>query len=97
MAREATLVAVLWLPSAESAPVTESPYESLKLLTPAMSLVPPDAFAAASERVGLQELKTDTIPLRKGKAFFVGRYRKTASARALSGSRRAGRPHVRMP
>lgn len=47
MAPEATLVAVLQLPSAKSAPVTESPYKSLELLTPAMRLVSPEEFTAA--------------------------------------------------
>jgi SAM-dependent methyltransferase len=76
MARGAILVAVLQLPSPESAPVTATRYKSLELLSPIMNLVSPSGFSNMCCRVGLQKIKTDTIPLKKGKAFFVGYYRK---------------------
>jgi SAM-dependent methyltransferase len=72
----AILVAVLQLPSPESAPVTSTRYKSLELLAPIMKLVSPSAFSDMCKRLGLQQIKTDSIPLKKGKAFFVGFYRR---------------------
>ena len=69
------LLAVLQLPSPDSAPVTATPYRSLERLAPIMKLVPPSTFAGLCRRVGLQQIKTDTIPLKKGKAFFAGYYK----------------------
>jgi len=70
------LVAVLQEPSDESAPVTETPYKSLELLAPVMKLVPSEAFSKACGRVGLGLARADTVPLKKGKSFFVGTYQK---------------------
>jgi hypothetical protein len=72
------LSAVLQLPSTESAPVTATNYKSLELLSPIMNLVAPTEFSTRCGSVGLKKIKTDTIPLKKGKAFFVGFYRKNA-------------------
>lgn len=72
----AILAAVLQLPSLESAPVTSTRYKSLELLAPIMKLVSPSAFSNMCKRLGLQQIKTDSIPLKKGKAFFVGFYRR---------------------
>lgn len=72
------LVAALQLPSSESAPVTPTPYISLKRLAPIMNLVPPAEFSEACASVGLHSAKMQTIPLPQGKAFFVGHYRKAA-------------------
>lgn len=69
-------LAVLQEPSTESAPVTATRYKSLELLSPIMNLVSPMEFSNMCRSVGLQEIRTDTIPLKKGKAFFVGLYRK---------------------
>jgi SAM-dependent methyltransferase len=69
-------LAVLQEPSTESAPVTATPYKSLELLSPIMNLVSPTEFSNMCGRVGFQKIRTDTIPLKKGKAFFVGFYRK---------------------
>lgn len=71
-----TFLAVLQQPSTESAPVTATRYKSLELLSPIMNLVPPTEFCKICGGVGLQEIKTDKIPLKKGKTFFVGFYRK---------------------
>jgi ubiquinone/menaquinone biosynthesis C-methylase UbiE len=79
LAPEAILVAVLQLPSPKSAPVTDTHYKSLELLAPIMNLVSPSEFFDTCSRVGLQQIKTDTIKLTQGKAFFVGFYRKEAS------------------
>lgn len=76
MATGATLVAVLQLPSAQSAPVTATRYKSLELLAPLMRLVSPAEFSGSSAGVGLRELSSDTVSLQRGKAFFVGYYRK---------------------
>jgi len=70
------LIAVLQQPSTESAPVTATRYKSLELLSPIMNLVPPTHFSNICGCVGLRQIKTDTIPLKKGKTFFVGFYRK---------------------
>ena len=70
------LTVVLQLPSAESSPVTVTPYKSLELLAPLMRLVPPEEFSVACTGIGLRELKTETVPLESGKAFFAGYYEK---------------------
>ena len=72
---EAILVAVLQLPSPESAPVTASRYKSLKLLSSIMKLVSPPEFSGMCRSLGLQQIQTDSILLKKGKAFWVGFYR----------------------
>ena len=69
-------LAVLQEPSTESAPVTATRYKSLELLSPIMNLVSPMEFSYMCGRVGFQEVRTDTVSLKKGKAFFVGYYRK---------------------
>ena len=76
MAPGATLVAVLQLASAESAPVTATQYKSLELLAPLMRLVSPAEFSGNSAGVDLRELRSDTIALQRGKSFFVGYYQK---------------------
>ena len=76
LAPGAILVAVLQLPSVESAPVTRTRYKSLELLAPIMNLVSPSAFSNMCKRLGIQQIKTVSIPLKKGKAFFVGFYRR---------------------
>ena len=78
LAPGAILLAVLQLPSTESAPVTATPYKSLELLAPIMKLVSPSEFSIACGRVGLLKFKSATIPLKKGKGFFVGFYRKNS-------------------
>jgi ubiquinone/menaquinone biosynthesis C-methylase UbiE len=76
LAPGAVLVVVLQLPSPESAPVTATRYKSLELLAPILNLVSPSEFSRMCSTFGLQQIKTDSIPLKKGKAFFVGFYRK---------------------
>lgn len=74
----AILLAVLQLPSPDSSPVTTTRYNSLERLAPIMNLVSPSVFSDICNSIGLQHIKADTIPLKKGKAFFVGHYRKKA-------------------
>ena len=76
MTAGAILLAVLQLPSPESAPVTQTPYKSLGQLAPFMNLVPPSEFSAKCAEAGFQAIRSMEIPLKKGKAFFVGFYRK---------------------
>ena len=83
----AVLVAVLQLPSSESAPVTATRYKSLELLAPIMNLVSPFEFSHMCNTLGLQQIKTESISLQKGKAFFVGFYRKDTE-RAVPPDRR---------
>ena len=83
------LLSVLQLPSTESAPVTATYYKSLELLKPIMNLAAPNEFSNMCGGVGLKTIKTNTIPLKKGKAFFVGFYRKNAEPGAPAD---AGKP-----
>jgi SAM-dependent methyltransferase len=72
------LITVLQLPSFESSPVTATRYKSLELLEPIMNLIPPSDFSGKCNSIGLKKIKTDTIPLKNGKAFFVGTFKKPA-------------------
>lgn len=76
LAPGAVLVTVLQLASTQSAPVTATRFKSLELLAPIMNLVAPPEFSCMCNEIGLQQIKSDAIPLKKGKAFFVGVYRK---------------------
>ena len=49
---------------------------SVRGLAPIMNLVAPPEFSCMCNEIGLQQIKSDAIPLKKGKAFFVGVYRK---------------------
>ena len=75
------LIAVLQQPSSESAPVTATRYQSLECLSPIMKLVSPVEFSNICKCVGLRQINTDTIPLKKGKTFFVGFYQKDTETR----------------
>lgn len=76
LAVHGSFLAVLQQPSAESAPVTVTRYKSLELLSQIMNLVSPVEFSGMCRSLGFQEIRTDTLPLKKGKVFFVGLYRK---------------------
>jgi SAM-dependent methyltransferase len=84
-------LAVLQEPSTESAPVTATRYKSLELLSPIMNLVSPLEFSNMCSSIGLKEIKTDTIPLKKGKSFFVGFYRKDTEPSAPTDAEKARR------
>jgi SAM-dependent methyltransferase len=71
-----TLVAALQLPGRDSPPVTPTPYTSLAALTPIMKLVDVVAFSKMCLRYELVQVKTQEVPLKHGKALFVGTYRK---------------------
>lgn len=76
MADGSIFVAVLQLPSPTSAPVTATRYKSLERLATIMKLISPSEFSIKCDKIGLKKIKADTIPLKKGKAFWVGYYRK---------------------
>lgn len=69
------LSVVLQLPSATSAPVSDTPYPSLRSLEPLMLLVPPELVDRVARASGLQALSAREVPLPRGKAFWVGCYR----------------------
>ena len=68
---------VLQLPSSESEPVTDTSYDSLKLLEPVMRLVDPAEVSAEARNVGLLERKSFDVELKQGKKFRVIYYVRT--------------------
>ncbi len=68
------LSVVLQLPSETSAPVSETPYQSLKLLSPVMKLIDPEEFRKIAQKYGLEEIKNYNIKLVSGKSFSVNKY-----------------------
>jgi SAM-dependent methyltransferase len=69
-------LAVLQEASTESAPVTATRYKSLERLSSIMNLVSPMEFSNMCVSVGFEKIRTDRIPVKRGKTFFVGFYRK---------------------
>jgi ubiquinone/menaquinone biosynthesis C-methylase UbiE len=69
------LSVVLQLPSAESAPVSETPYQSLKALALVMRLVASEELERIATGCGLSEERSWRVPLPRGKAFWVGLFR----------------------
>lgn len=65
------LSVVLQLPSDTSAPVSETPYQSLKLLSPVIKLVESKEFREIIKKNGLDEIKNSKIKLQSGKSFLV--------------------------
>ena len=65
------LSVVLQLPSDQTSPVSETPYQSLKLLSPILNLVNPDMFSSSANKAGLKEVKGFEYDLKTGKKFFV--------------------------
>jgi len=63
------LSVILQLPSEESGPVTDTPFDSLKLLEPAMRLVDPAEVTAEAHNLGLSERKSFDVELMQGKKF----------------------------
>jgi len=65
------LSVVLQLPSEQSGPVTDTPFDNLKLLEPAMRLVDPAEVTAEAQKVGLSHRKSFEVELMQGKRFHV--------------------------
>lgn len=70
-----TLVSVLQMPSALAAPVSDTPYSSLKSLTQIMKLVEPECFERLAYEHGLVLCGSSVVPLRLGKSFKVYHHR----------------------
>jgi SAM-dependent methyltransferase len=69
------LVTVLQLPSDHAAPVSESPFTSLKGLGAAMRLVAPDSQVADAAEVGFSLHSSRRVRLSSGKEFAVQAFR----------------------
>lgn len=67
---------VLQLPSEHSAPVSDTPYESLKQLNNLLKLVEVDRFIDIAGQKGFTEIKSEYVDLQKGKKFYVGYFKK---------------------
>jgi SAM-dependent methyltransferase len=65
------LATVLQLPSDDAAPISESPFTSLKSLASAMHLVSPIALAADATEIGFAQLSSRLVRLSSGKDFAV--------------------------
>jgi SAM-dependent methyltransferase len=65
------LATVLQLPSGHAAPISESPFTSLKSLASTMHLVSPAALAADATEIGFAPLSTRLVRLSSGKEFAV--------------------------
>ncbi|MBF0546543.1 MAG: GNAT family N-acetyltransferase [Candidatus Riflebacteria bacterium] len=73
-----TFIAALQMSSKEAPPVTPTKYSSLERLTSIMKLVDIDLFSKKCSENGLEKIRMQTIPLKHGKALFVGYYTSTA-------------------
>lgn len=73
-----TLMVVLQLANSGARKVTPTAYTRLAPLASVMTPIDPDEFTAACERENLLPIRGETIPLRQGKSFFVGLYRREA-------------------
>ncbi len=73
--RGGVLSVVLQLPFGEHAPVTETPYTSVRVLEPCLRLVPPERMDELAAAAGLSAVRRriDTLPT--GKQFYVALYR----------------------
>ncbi|MCL4551482.1 MAG: class I SAM-dependent methyltransferase [Bacteroidetes bacterium] len=71
---DGVLSVVLQLPSETSSPVSETQFQSLKLLSPLIKLIDPEEFKKTAQKYGLEEIKNDKIELASGKSFSVIKY-----------------------
>ncbi len=69
------LSVVLQLPSDQPA-VTPTRYESMRLLDGFMHLVPPEELTRHASSAGLALMEARDVPMRSGKRFWTGRYKK---------------------
>jgi SAM-dependent methyltransferase len=65
---------VLQLPSAETRAVTPSPIASIMALEPTFHLLAPDAITERLGAAGLGPERSWTVPVKNGKALYVGLY-----------------------
>ena len=73
--RGGALSVVLQLPFGDHAPVTQTPYTSVRVLDPCLRLVPPERMDELAAAAGLSVVRRriDTLPT--GKQFYVALYR----------------------
>jgi SAM-dependent methyltransferase len=76
LCKNGVLLSILQLPSHNISKVSESSYESLKLLAPFMNLVDPVEFSKIAINSGLSEMESKIMTLQSGKQFFIGSYTK---------------------
>lgn len=69
---------VLQLPSEASAPVTETPFESIKSLVSFIKLIDPVEFKTLAQKHGLEEITNEIVKLKSGKSFSVIKYMRRA-------------------
>ena len=69
------LAVVLQLPHGSGGNVSETEFEGVKILEPAIRLVDPDVFRRHARRFGFAEARASRERLRSGKEFFTGVYR----------------------
>jgi SAM-dependent methyltransferase len=71
------LTVLLQLPTSEQAPVSETPFEGVRILDSVLNLVPPDHFAAIAKAVGLFRLRLERHKLvDSGKEFELSFWRR---------------------
>ena len=70
------LIVVLQLPDKSASPISNTEYESIKLLDSFMKLVSLDQFNKAVSTYGLIEVNSYVHKIFSGKKFYVGSYRK---------------------
>ncbi len=74
---EGVLVVLLQLPTSEQAPVSESPFEGMRVLDSIFKLVPPEHFAAIAKSVGLFRIRLERHKLTAaGKEFELSMWRR---------------------
>lgn len=85
--QDGVLSVVLQLPSESSSPVSETQFQSLKMLGPIIKLIDPEKFAMYANKLGLKEIESSIIKLMGGKSFsvikFVGRVPRLAGGAGL--------------
>ncbi len=69
------LAVVLQLPHGSGGNVSETEFEGVKILEPAIRLVDPDVFRRLARKFGLSETRFSRERLASGKEFFIGVYR----------------------
>ena len=67
--RDGILSVVLQLPGKAASPVSETPYQSMKLLNPYMKLVKLEEFRENAQKYGLEEIKNFKVEMNSGKSF----------------------------
>jgi len=75
-----TLSVVLQLPSDTSSQVSETPYQSVKILIPFIKLVDPEAFKKEAEKNRLLLIQESEIKLATGKRFIKAYFKKEKPA-----------------